>query len=117
VADVLAAILTGDGHDGHSYDITGPEALTVAEIAAQLTELTGRPIAYEDETLAQARASRSSYGAPDWQVEAWISTYTAIAAGELATISDTVSRLARHEPTTLAAYVRAHPDCLDHVTG
>ena len=36
-----------------------------------------------DETIAEARASRAPHGAPDWQVEAWISTYTAIRDGEL----------------------------------
>ena len=52
--------------------------------------------------LEQAWASRSSYGAPDWQVEAWISTYTAIAKGELATVSDTVRRFTGRDPLTLA---------------
>jgi NAD(P)H dehydrogenase (quinone) len=115
VADVVTAILTGDGHDGRCYDVTGREALTVGEIAAQLAALSGKAISYKQETLEEARASRASYGAPDWQVEAWISTYTAIAAGELETISDTVSRLAGHEPITLAGWIRAHRHSLDHV--
>jgi NAD(P)H dehydrogenase (quinone) len=109
VADVAAAILAGDGHDGRTYDVTGREALSMAELAAQLSELTGKPVSYKDETLAEARASRASYGAPEWQLEAWISTYTAIAAGELDTVSDTVARLAGHEPQTLADVVRAQP--------
>ena len=116
VADVVTAVLTSDGHDGRAYDVTGREALSLAEVADRLAELSGKPITYKDETLTEARASRASYGAPDWQVEAWTSTYTAIATGELATISDTVARLAGHEPTTLAEYVRAHPDCLGHLT-
>lgn len=116
VADVAAAILTGEGHDGETYDVTGGEALTLGEIAAELAELSGKPISYKHETLEEARASRASYGAPDWQVDAWIGTYTAIAAGELEMVTDTVERLAGHAPTTLAEYVRANPDCLDHVT-
>jgi NAD(P)H dehydrogenase (quinone) len=115
VADVAVALLTGDGHDGRTYDVTGGEALTLAEIAATLAELSGKPIRFEDETLAAARASRAGYGAPEWQVAAWISTYTAIAAGEFAPVTDTVGRLTGHEPITLAAYVEAHPGCLDHV--
>jgi NAD(P)H dehydrogenase (quinone) len=116
IADVVVALLTADGHEGRSYDVTGPEALTVGEMAATMRELSGKPIAFEDETLEAARASRAAYGAPEWQVEAWISTYTAIASGELAAVADTVARLAGHEPQSLADYVRAHPDCLDHVT-
>ena len=78
-----------------------PEALTLAEAAALVKEVTGSPTRYVDETLAEAYASRASYGAPDWQVDAWVSTYTAIAAGEVATVSDAVPRLDRptgHEP-------------------
>jgi NAD(P)H dehydrogenase (quinone) len=116
VADAAAALLTGAGHDGRTYDLTGPEAHSLAEIAALLSELSGKPIRDREETLEQARESRAAHGAPEWQVEAWISTYAAIAAGELRTVSDAVERLTGHTATSLAAHVRAHPDCLDHVT-
>jgi uncharacterized protein YbjT (DUF2867 family) len=115
VAAVAVALLLGEGHDGAAYDVTGPEALTLAEIAATLSALSGKAIAYKDETLAEARASRASYGAPDWEVAAWISTYTAIAAGELETVSDTVETLTGRPPASLADFVRAHPGALDHV--
>ena len=115
VADVVAAVLTGDGHDGASYDVTGGEALTLGEMAATLAAASGKPITYKDETLAEARASRAHFGAPEWEVEAWISTYTAIAAGEVDVVSDVVERLAGHPPQTLAEYLRAHPDALDNV--
>jgi NAD(P)H dehydrogenase (quinone) len=101
VAAVAAVVLTTDGHDGQAYDVTGGEALSMAEAAAQLSERLGRPIAYKDETLEEAWASRAAYGAPDWQVEAWITTYTAIAAGELERVSDTVERLTGRAPLTL----------------
>jgi NAD(P)H dehydrogenase (quinone) len=68
---------------------------------AQLSERLGRTITYKDETLEEAWASRAGYGAPDWMVEAWISTYTAIAAGDLEHISDGVQRLTGREPRTL----------------
>ena len=110
VAEVAVAILTGAGHDGATYDVTGREALSMAAVAAQLGQLSGTPVRYVEETLDEARASRASYGAPDWQVEAWISTYTAIASGALETVTDTVERLTDHPPVTLAEYVRAQSD-------
>jgi uncharacterized protein YbjT (DUF2867 family) len=100
VAEVVAVLLAGDGHDGATYDVTGREALSMAEAAERLSAR------FVDETLDEAWASRSGYGAPDWQVEAWISTYTAIASGALEGVSDTVERLTGHAPTTLAEYVR-----------
>lgn len=63
--------------------------------------MTGRPTRYHAETVEEAYASRARYGAPGWQVDAWVSTYTAIAAGELATVSDAVPRLTGHPATGL----------------
>jgi NAD(P)H dehydrogenase (quinone) len=101
IAAVAAVVLTSDGHDGRAYDVTGGEALSLHEVAAILSERLGRTITYKDETMEEAWASRASYGAPDWQVEAWISTYTAIAAGQLEQVSDTVERLAGRKPLGL----------------
>jgi hypothetical protein len=64
--------------------------------------LLGPEVRYHPETLDEAYASRARYGAPDWQVDAWVSTYTAIATGELAGISDDVERITGHPPITVA---------------
>jgi NAD(P)H dehydrogenase (quinone) len=102
IADAAVAVLTDPAaHAGASYAMTGPEALTLTEVAAALTAATGRTVSYHDETLPEAYASRASYGAPDWQVEAWVTTYTAIAAGEAALVSDDIERLTGHPATTL----------------
>ncbi|MEV4756137.1 SDR family oxidoreductase [Micromonospora sp. NPDC049559] len=110
IADVAVAVLRRpEAHVGAVYELTGPEALTLAEVAARLTRATGRLIRYEPESLAEAYASRARFGAPDWQVDAWVSTYTAIAAGELARVSDAVERVAGHRPMTLDDYLRRIP--------
>ena len=75
--------------------------MTLAEAAATITEVTGRPTRFEHETVPQAYASRASYGAPDWQLDAWVSTYTAIASGELAVVSPDVRELTGREPLSL----------------
>jgi uncharacterized protein YbjT (DUF2867 family) len=105
VADSVVAVLIGDGHDGATYDVTGPEAFTLAEAAAELSRATGRDIRFHDETVEEAYASRASYGAPDWEVEGWVTTYTAIAAGEAALVTDTVERLTGHRPVSLAEHL------------
>jgi uncharacterized protein YbjT (DUF2867 family) len=110
VAEVAAEVLLGEGHERAAYDVTGGRLQTFDEIAAQLAEITGRPVTYRQETLQEAWESRASYGAPDWEVEGWISTYLAIGAGELAVVSDTVERLTGHPPTTLPELVERHPD-------
>jgi NAD(P)H dehydrogenase (quinone) len=101
IADVAVAVLLGEGHERTTYDVTGGALQTMAEWAAELSEVSGRAVSFHDETVAEAWQSRASYGAPDWEVEGWVSSYLAIAVGELAVVADTVERLAGHPPTTL----------------
>jgi NAD(P)H dehydrogenase (quinone) len=107
IADVAAAVLhQPEAHRGATYNLTGPEALTLSEVADIITEVTGRSVSFYDETLDEAYASRAVYGAPDWQVDAWVSTYTAIAAGELDGVTDDVQRISGHPATSLASLLR-----------
>lgn len=107
VAAVAVAVLSDPAaHAGSTYDLTGPEALTLAEVAAVLSGHLGRVVSFHDEGLEEAFASRASYGAPDWQVEAWVSTYTAIAAGEMAGVSGDVERITGRPPLSLRDLLR-----------
>jgi NAD(P)H dehydrogenase (quinone) len=72
-----------------------------------VTAELGRPARYDAETLEEAYASRASYGAPSWLVDAWVSTYTSIATGEVAGVTDDVERLTGHRPTSLAELLRS----------
>ena len=117
VAAAAVAVLTSDGHDGRTYDITGREAFTLTEAAAEMSRFTGKHIEFRDETREEAYASRAGFGAPDWEVEGWVTSYEAIGAGELALVTDEVARLTGHEPTTLTEFLAAHPESLAHVKG
>ena len=119
IADAGVAVLLDDTgrHDGRGYDMTGLEALTLAEVAEQLSRVAGRPITYQEETLEEAYASRASYGAPDWEVDGWVSTYTAIANGDLERVSGDLEALAGHPPIRLAGFLRDHPDSYRHLAG
>jgi uncharacterized protein YbjT (DUF2867 family) len=115
LADVAAVVLTTEGHDGASYDITGQHALTLAEAADEFARATGLSASYQPETLAEARASRAKFNPTDWELEAWVSTYVAIATGELSVVSHTVQALTGHASQTLAGYLRNHPESYQHV--
>jgi len=115
VAEAVTALLTDARGAPERFDLTGGEARTLAELAAELAAWSGKDIAYVEQTVPEARASRASLGAPDWLLDAWVSTYTAIARGEFAAVSDGVRRLTGHAPATLADFLRGHPDALEHV--
>jgi uncharacterized protein YbjT (DUF2867 family) len=93
-------------HAGATYDLTGPEDISLEHAAEVLTRATGRTVTYHHETLEEAFASRAPYGAPAWQVEAWVSTYTAIAAGELAGATSDVHGLTGQDPMPLEELVK-----------
>lgn len=106
VARCAVAVLRDPAiHKGTTYNLTGPEELTLAQAAGIMTEQTGRTITYHPETMEEAHASRASYGAQPWQVDAWVSTYTAIAAGEMAGISPDVHGLTGQDPISLAEFL------------
>lgn len=108
IADAAAAVLAQPAaHAGRTYTLTGPMALSFNEIASIVGESEGRDLTYVDETLEEARASRASYGAPDWEVAGWISTYTAVAAGEHAEVTGDVESLTGHPATSLREVLRA----------
>jgi NAD(P)H dehydrogenase (quinone) len=70
IADVAVAVLLRyGGHDGRTYDVTGPEAITLHQAAEELSRATGRSITYYAETLQEAYESRTSYGGAAWEVE------------------------------------------------
>lgn len=110
IADAAATVLTRPAdHAGTTYDMTGPESLTLDEAAAILSEQLGRPVRYQPETIEEAYASRASYGAPPWELDAWVSTYTAIANGELDGVSSAIPDLTGHPARSLADVLRTTP--------
>lgn len=104
VAAVAAAVLRApEEHVGATYDLSGPEALTLAEVADQAGRALGRDLRFEDETVEEAYASRRAGwpGAEDWQLDAWVSTYTAIADGSCDLVTDHVERVTGRAPRSL----------------
>lgn len=116
VASVATELLLSDAHDGQVLNVSGPERVSLGHVANRLRALTGRHFEYQQETEADAYASRAHFGAPDWQVEAWVSTYLAIADGELDVATSTVEQLTGKPAEGFESFVMAHPESWAHVT-
>ena len=112
LADVGAAVLLleDDDLDGQALDVTGPEALTLAEAAQVLTEITGVPAEYRNQSVEEAWATRRPSGHPDWEIEGWVTSYLAIAKGELSLVTDVVPAVTGHPALTVAEHLRRHPE-------
>ncbi len=95
--------------------MTGPEAVSLATAAAELSDACGIGVAFRDETLEEAYASRARHDAPRFEVEGWVSSYVAVARGELDVVADTVPRLTGHAAQTLPEFLVAHPESCAHL--
>ncbi|WP_066362077.1 NmrA family NAD(P)-binding protein [Herbidospora mongoliensis] len=108
VAAVAATILQDPhAHESATYDLTGPDLLTMTEVASVLSSVRGSQVTFENETLDEAYASRAKYDAPDWAVAGWVTSYAAIGAGELDAATDHVMKVTGHPPMTLAQVLQA----------
>jgi NAD(P)H dehydrogenase (quinone) len=115
VADAAVTVLTGDGHEGQTYRLTGAEATSLGQAARILEQITGRPITYIDETEAQAYASRAHFNAPAFEVEGWVTSYLAIRDGDFDVITDAIPTLTGHPAQTLRSYLQANPSSWAHL--
>lgn len=115
VADVATRVLLEpEVHEGRTYDLTGPAALTLHEVADHLAEVSGRPVRYEPETEEQAYASRAGQGA-EFEVAGWVTSYQAIAVGELETVSDVVAQVTGSPAMSFRDFLRREPDSWRHL--
>ena len=106
VAASAAAVLADPGaHAGMTYVLTGPEALSMASIAETISVAMDRKVSYHAETVEEAYESRRKWPAPDWQHDAWVSTYISIAAGEVADVTHHVLTLTGRPPIGLADHL------------
>jgi uncharacterized protein YbjT (DUF2867 family) len=108
VADAAAAVLRQPGHHvDATYELSGPEALSLDEVAARAAVVLGKALRYERETLDEAYESRRKYSDEQWQLDAWVSTYTAIADDEVSRITGDVRSLTGHAPRTIEEALRS----------
>ncbi|TCD54360.1 SDR family oxidoreductase [Alloscardovia theropitheci] len=99
IARTIATILVHpDQWENTTLNMTGPQELTLHDVVEISSRVLGKDIPYIDESLEEAYASRQQYGVPDWQVDAWVSTYTAIRDGETAGLSNDIERVTGTKP-------------------
>jgi uncharacterized protein YbjT (DUF2867 family) len=105
VAAVAVTALTEPGHQNREYDVTGPEALSYADVAAVISELQDRAVAYIEADDAATRSAMLGFGMDEWLVGALVELYQdyrrAGSDGYAARVADTVERVTRRPARTL----------------
>jgi uncharacterized protein YbjT (DUF2867 family) len=94
IAGCAATVLCDpERHNGNTYALTGPEALTADEVAAVASEVTGRPIRYIDVSPEDLAAGMLGAGTPEWMVRDLVALEAVKANGWAAAVSGDVPRL------------------------
>ena len=107
ISAVAAKVFTTSGHEGRTYVITGPEALTFQQAAEKLSSVLGRNIQYVDVPISAAADEMRKSGMPDWNVRA-VSELLAYFATGAATVTDTVPQLLGRAATSFEQFVKDH---------
>jgi uncharacterized protein YbjT (DUF2867 family) len=105
IAEVAAAALCGDGHESVVHRLTGPAALTTADIAAAIAESIGRPVRHVDIPDQAFRAASLQAGVPAPVVEMLSIYYEAVRAGRVDVVTDDVTRLLGRPATSYADWL------------
>ncbi|MFN8224650.1 MAG: SDR family oxidoreductase [Gaiellales bacterium] len=106
LAETLAILLLDEAHDQrHIVTVTGPESVTLAELARVASEVTGDDYRYEPDEPGDWVAYRRSLGREDWAIEAGLSYYRGVAAGEADVVGQDYERLTGKLPITLAQHL------------
>jgi uncharacterized protein YbjT (DUF2867 family) len=110
VAAVAAAVLNDPvGHVDQTYDLTGPEPLSYADIAEVFTRNIGRQVRYVDVPVDQARAHLLGDGMPEWLVDRLLDLSAFYCTGAASVVSGDVERLTGRKPRSVEDFVRDHP--------
>jgi len=108
IGAAAAVLLTEDGHDGGTYTVTGPEAITYRDVAGQLSAATGREITFVDVPDDAARGAMLESGAPPWLADNLVTLFGKLRDGACADVTDTVANLTGRPPHTFAEWARDH---------
>ena len=106
IAAVAAAALTGEGHTGKIYNLTGPQALSHAEMAEELSAALGRPIQFVDVSPEAMHDTLLQVGFPAWQAGGLIEDYAHYARGEAAVVTGDIEAATGKAPRTFEVFAR-----------
>jgi uncharacterized protein YbjT (DUF2867 family) len=106
IADAASAALTGDGHAGQLYELTGPSLLTFAEAVDEIARATGRDVRFVRISPEEFASALIGEGAPGDLVQLLAYLFTTVLDGRNARLCDGVQRALGREPRDFSDYVR-----------
>jgi uncharacterized protein YbjT (DUF2867 family) len=106
IAAVAAKALRSGEHDGKTYELNGPEALTYTEIADKISRLAGISARYVDIPVEVQRKAMLDQGMPDWQVTALLDLQAYYTGGKGGTVDGVLQGLLGRLPITIDQFLK-----------
>ena len=106
IAAVAVQALTGSGHEGRAYELTGPESLSYNEVAQALSDALGRPVAHVDLPPEALREAMLAEGLPELIANRLLDLERLFREGDASRVTDEVRRVTGQEPRRYADYLR-----------
>jgi uncharacterized protein YbjT (DUF2867 family) len=106
LADVAIAVLTSPGHEGKTYPLTGPESLSMAEVAEKISAAIGKTIQYIDVPPEEANKARLAAGMPPYLAEGLDELFAERRKGKESTVWPTIEEVFGRKPTTFDEFAR-----------
>jgi uncharacterized protein YbjT (DUF2867 family) len=106
IAEIAASVLTGSGHEGKTYPLTGPEALTMTQVAAKLSAATGKTIRYVNVAPEDARQAQLAAGMPPYLADALFELFAERRNGKEARVWPDAEALLGRPPTSFDEFAR-----------
>ena len=105
VAAAAARVLTTSGHEGATYVLTGPEALSYARVAAQFARVLAWQVDYANQSEARERELLLSQGRTPWDADGAIERFAWIREGGADTVTGTAAELTGTSPRPLPEWL------------
>jgi uncharacterized protein YbjT (DUF2867 family) len=105
IAVVAAKALRGGEHDGKTYELNGPEALTYLEVAQKISQHAGIAAKYVDIPVEAQRKAMLDQGMPEWQVTALLDLQEYYTGGKGGTVDGVLQRLLGRPPITMDKFL------------
>jgi uncharacterized protein YbjT (DUF2867 family) len=106
IAEIAAKVLTGSGHEGKTYPLTGPQALTMTEVAEKLSAATGKTIRYVNVPPEDARQAQLANGMPPYLADALFELFAERRNGKEAKVWPDAGMLLGRTPTSFDEFAR-----------
>jgi uncharacterized protein YbjT (DUF2867 family) len=106
IAEIAAKLLTGSGHEGKTYPLTGPQALTMTEVAEKLSAATGNTIRYVNVPPEDARQAQLANGMPPYLADALFELFAERRNGKEAKVWPDAETLLGRRPTSFDEFAR-----------